>query len=232
MKTFEEEFNFFRRNCTFERLFLKNTFSVYRKEWFLTIPTILAVIGICLFHYEYITLGVMLVIPSLVILFTYLFIKTNQAKKELKENNLPYSNLPYKWKVPEHDDIRIKEVGNIYVSVRSEEIQTRINMARDRIQIKSESLFLDFQSVLIFFGKNYITLFLGFLMGLYSKSDYSSENFRILMSAINLIFFLSFVVSLMWIFLLKKSFTDSVNNKNKQYLDYIFVMENVLLMRL
>ncbi len=38
MRTFDEDFNYFRQNCTFEKIFLKETFSPHKKDWLLLIP--------------------------------------------------------------------------------------------------------------------------------------------------------------------------------------------------
>ncbi|WP_250255265.1 hypothetical protein [Chryseobacterium sp. Marseille-Q3244] len=158
--------------------------------------------------------------------------KAKQANSELKMNNLPFSKSSYKWKVTEHDGIRIREVGKLYEDISNDIIVKRISMAKEKIKTDKNEIFMDIQNIVSFFGKNFIILFLGFFMGLYSKSDFSTENFEALMSIIKLLFLFGLMIALMWVFFIKKNYTDLSKNRNEQYADYIFVMENVLLMRM
>ncbi|AKK73193.1 hypothetical protein OK18_11695 [Chryseobacterium gallinarum] len=233
MKTFDEDFNDFRQTCTFEKLFLKETFSPRKKDQLLLIPFVFAIAGCILLYFNCWIWGILLAIPGFLILFYYIIlVQTKQAKRELKKNNLPFSTSFYKWKVPVHDGMRIREVAKLYKDTSDDVIVKRINMAKEKIKTDKSEIFIDIQNIISFFGKNFITLFLGFFMGLYSKSDLSDENFEALMSAVKLLFFYGLIVALMWVFFIKKNFTDMNKNKNEQYSDYIFVLENVLLLRM
>ncbi|MGG7470816.1 hypothetical protein ACVVIH_20690 [Chryseobacterium arthrosphaerae] len=233
MRTFDEDFNYFRQNCTFEKIFLKETFSPDKKDWLLLIPLFLAFLGCILLSFNYLKWGLILAIPSFLVFFYYIIlVKAKQANRELKMNNLPFSKSLYQWKVPEHDGMRIREVSNLYEDTTNDIIVKRISMAKEKIRTDKNEIFMDIQNIISFFGKNFITLFLGFFIGLYSKSDFSTENFEALMSIIKLLFLFGLMIALMWVFFIKKNYTDLIKNKNEQYADYIFVMENVLLMRM
>ncbi len=52
------------------------------------------------------------------------------------------------------------------------------------------------------------------------------------MSIVKLLFLFGLMIAFMWVFFIKKNYTDLIKNKNEQYADYIFVMENVLLIRM
>lgn len=233
MRTFDEDFNYFRQNCTFEKIFLKETFSPDKKDWLLLVPLFLVCLGCVLLCFNYLKWGLILAIPSFLIFFYYIIlVKAKQANKELKMNNLPFSKSLYQWKVPEHDGMRIREVGKLYEDTTNDIIVKRISMAKEKIKTDKNEIFMDIQNIISFFGKNFITLFLGFFIGLYSKSDFSAENFEALMSIIKVLFLFGLMIALMWVFFIKKNYTDLIKNKNEQYADYIFVMENVLLLRM
>ncbi|AZA82255.1 hypothetical protein C1637_09490 [Chryseobacterium lactis] len=233
MKTFDEDFNYFRQNYTFERMFLRETFSSKRKDWLLLIPMICVFAGCVFICFNFWIWGLILAISSFLVFFYYvILVKTKQAKIELEKNNLPFSKSFYKWKLPDHDGMRIRKVAEFYTDTNNDIIVKRINMAKEKVKADRNEIFMDIQSIVSFFGKNFITLFLGFFIGQYSKSNYSTENFEALMSIIKVLFFFGLMIALMWVFFVKKNYTDLNENNNKQYHDYIFVMENVLLMRM
>ncbi len=74
-------------------------------------------------------------------------------------NNLPFSKSLYQWKVPEHDGMRIREVGKLYENTSNDIIVKRISMAKEKIRTDKNEIFMDIQNIISFFGKNFITLF-------------------------------------------------------------------------
>ncbi|MCW3162642.1 hypothetical protein [Chryseobacterium oryctis] len=236
MNTFDEEFKNFIQNFTLEKLYLKNTYSSQsqKRDKCLFIPLIFMIAGILMPLFDTFKIfGITLASLSCLAMFLYIYReRVVKARNELKGNGLPVSKNFYEWKTEELKNSRIKYLYQEYENIDSNIIQKRIEISEEQVKILDKDIFSDFEKVTEFFGKNYILLIIGVFVGLFNKSEYSESNFNILLRFIAFILGFSYFITLSWKCFIKKNLMASYNFKKEQYLDYIFVMKNILMMRI
>ena len=234
-KTFLEEFKNYRENYTLEKLFLEETFSLKRRkrDKFLLIPLFLLIVGVLFVYFEWSRIfGVSIFLLSILSMFFYIYKKIIvMAKRELKSKKLPFSKRFLEWKSEELEIQRMQELYKIYENISTNNIQKRIEYAELLVANFNKDILADFEKISEFFLKNYILLLVGLLIGIFNRTQYTDENFRIILNTIIWIFGLAYFMALFWKYFFKKNLLDSFNSKHDQYKEYILTMKNILLMR-
>lgn len=234
-KTFLEEFKNYREHYTLEKLFLEETFSLKKRkrDKFLLVPLFLLIVGVLFVYFEWSRIfGVSIFLLSILSMFFYIYKKIIvMARRELKRKKLPVSNHSLEWKSEELETLRMQELYKIYENISTNNIQKRIEYAEQLVANFNKDILADFERISEFFLKNYILLLVGLLIGVFNKTQYSDENFRIILNSITMIFGLAYSTALFWKYFFKKNLLDSFNSKHDQYKEYILTMKNLLLMR-
>ncbi|PQL92374.1 hypothetical protein [Apibacter adventoris] len=123
MKTFNQYFSLYKKKYSFEKLFLPQTYSLKESKiilQFCIIILILFVLGDSMLIFNYGTGSIAYILmfaPSIPISIYVFIIKTIQARKELKNNNLPIPIQWYKWKSNELSDIRMTIIYKDYKDI-------------------------------------------------------------------------------------------------------------------
>lgn len=234
MKTFTEYFEFFRKNYSLEKLYLKrmNSSDTLKNNILFVVPLIFCIVGISLSAFNTSPIWGYILFTISVILYACVFFSfLRSTKKDLKDRGLPYSRSFYKWKTPELEIERIKYISEQYKDVNVGTIKKLIEITNQQITTVNKDIFADFEKIMDFFGKNYILLIVGVFIGMFNKSEYTDHNFNILIRFISFMFIISAIIALYWKYHLKSFLTGSYEDRKEQYKDYVFVLENILLMR-
>lgn len=236
MKTFDQEFSFFQKNYTLEKLYIPKINSKKNKEKqiYLLIP--IAILGFgfwtdYLNWNKYITISIV-VFALFSLIGLHFQLTTAIVRKELKRKNLPIPKIFYAWRSKKLENKRVKHIKKKYKNVDSSLIQSYIDYAEYCLKKYNKDIFSDFEKITEFFGKNYISFILGLLIGLLSQSEFTKESFRTVISIITWIFGILFISVLSWKYIIKGRLMASENYRSGQYKDYIYVMKNILLMRM
>lgn len=116
MKTFVEDFEYFKKELSYEKLFLEGMISESRKKNEVKAVKILIVFSVIitlLFIYFWKDKALYLSLFS-IIYFIYLWYDANSSRKYLLKMGLPISKEIYKWKSIELEIERIKNIYNLY----------------------------------------------------------------------------------------------------------------------
>lgn len=234
-KTFLEEFKNYREHYTLEKLFLEETFSSKKRkrDKFLLIPLFLLIVGVSFVYFDWNRIfGISIFLLSILSMFFYIYKKIIvMARRELKSKKLPVSTRFLEWKSEELEILRMQKLYKIYEGTSTSNIQKRIEYAEQLVINFNKDILADFEKISEFFLKNYILLLVGLLIGIFNKTQYSDENFRIILKTITWIFGIAFTAALLWKYFFKKNLLNSFNSRHDQYKEYILTMKNILLMR-
>ena len=236
MKTFNEEFNNFKVNNTLERLYLKETYSAQnnKKDKFIILLLILVVISYFMIIFGFYRVsGTSIFFLSITLMLLYVYkTKIVKARKELLKKQLPVSKFFFAWRSEELENLRIKFISTEYKDFEANKILKTIDFAQEQLKYLDKDKLSDFEKITEFFGKNYLLLIIGLFIGLYNKLEYSAENFRSIIKIISYLLFLPYLFTLLWKYYIKRNLMATQNLKKEKYRDYIFIMRNVLLMRM
>lgn len=236
MKTFNQDFNYYNKTYSLVNLYLKNTYSdknMKNLKYIMILSLILFLIGDLMLIFKYYEqVGNIIMILSTLPIIIYIFlIQTIRARKELKSQELPLPNLFYEWKSDELLDLKITKVFEDYKSVNSEIIQKRIDIANRLRNEPMKDPFVLFEKFFEYAGKQILTILIGLLIFALNK-DFSNINFNTTIRLIIGLLMFSGLFIFIWKFMFKKPFLDSQFRKNEKLNDYIFTLENILLMRI
>lgn len=235
MKTFNQELKEFREKYSYEKLYLANTYSNKNMKWlkrFLIFFTICFLIGdIMMIVKFYPKIGNTIMLISTFPIIVYIFIiQTYRARKELRSKELPLPKEFYKWKSDELESLRINQIYKEYSKTKDDMLNAKIKLAKE---LKNEPIhnpfnFLD--KVLEFMGKQFVLVIIAVMLFLY-KENASVENLNILLRSVIGILLFSGLTAFIWEYLLKKPYFDNKLSKKNKLKDFIFVLENILLMK-
>lgn len=235
MKTFNQELKDFTDKYSYEKLYLANTYSNKNMKWlkrFLIFFIICFIIGdIMMIVKFYPKIGNIIMLISAFPTIVYIFIiQTYQARKELRTKELPLPNEFYKWKSEELESLRINQIYKEYSKTEDNVLNAKIKLAKE---LKNEPInnpfnFLD--KVLEFMGKQFVLVIIAVMLFLYKKNN-STENLNVLLRYVVGILLLSGLIAFIWEYLLKKPYFDNKLSKKNKLKDFIFVLENILLMK-
>lgn len=230
MKTFVEIFEYFKKELSYEKLFLEGMISESRKKNEVKAVKILIVFSviITLLVINYWNDKAHYLSLFSIIYFIYLWYDAYRSKKYLSKKGLPKSKEFYKWKSKELEIERIKEIHKVYNKIDDSTISQLIEIGKNRLNYNFNDPFVIFEKVGGFFGSSFFNFLLGFFMATF-QNDLGK----------NLVLYLKFFAGLYFIPIIIVVSYYSIKNAHlfdkcseKEYLqEYVFVLENILLMK-
>lgn len=228
MKTFVENFEYFKKELSYEKLFLEGMISERRKwneKLAVLILIAISVIITLLVIYYWKDKALYLLLFS-AIYFIYLWYDADRSKKYLSKKKLPIPKEIYKWKSKELEIERIKKIHKVYNKIDDSTISQLIEIGKNRLNYNFNDPFVIFEKVGGFFGSSFFNFLLGFFMATF-QNDLGK----------NLVLYLKFFVSLYFIpiiivvsyYSIKNAHLFDKRSEKEHLQDYIFVLENILL---
>ena len=147
MKTFVEDFEYFKKELSYEKLFLEGMISEHRKtierKAALILIVFSVIITLLVINYWNDKAHFLFLFP--VICFTYLCYDANRSKKYLLKKGLPISKEFNKWKSKELEVLRLKKIHKLYDKTDSSTISKLIEIGYNRINNNFKDPFIVFE---------------------------------------------------------------------------------------
>lgn len=238
MKTFNETFLEFNKEYSIENLYLKRSFSEKSNKtikWLGWIALITCLIGMLFLKFNSLKIGISLLVLTIAPLLVYFFIiQSYKARKELKSKKLPvpktFPNNIFSYKSERLNDYRIKHIFQNMKDVKTETIIQNIQIASLLRNEPIKNPFDFFEKKLGYIGKTFLVFIIGIIaFGL--KANFNSLNFKITVKLILAFLLIYLLFSFIWKFMFKSIYFNDIESKNTKLKDYIYVMQNILLLR-
>ena len=232
MKPFVEDFEYFKKELSYEKLFLEGMISEHRKKkedriiiYFTLLVKI--VFLIVLFNTQEYLLWFILI--AVVVFMIYCLFNTNRKRKFLKnKKGISIPKMFYKWKSKELEVLRLKKIHKLYDKTDSSTISKLIEIGYNRINNNFKDPFIIFEKVVIYFGSSLFNFLVGFFMA--TIKDDLGKNFGFYLKFFIGLFLFQIFIVVSYHFIKRGHLFDK--QSEKEYLqDYVFVMENILLMK-
>jgi hypothetical protein len=230
MNTFIEHFEYFKKELSYEKLFLKGMTSEHRKniERKTTLILIIFSVIITLLVINYWNDKIYCIFLLPVSYLSYLYYDVRRSRKHLSKDGLPIPKEFYKWKSKELEVLRLKEVYKIYDKTDSPTISQLIEIGKNKLNNGFNDPFIVFEKVAGYFCSSFFSFLIGFFMA--TIKDDLVKNFEFYLKFfIGLFIFQIYIVG-SYYFIKRGHLLDK--QSEKEYLqDYIFVFQNILLMK-
>lgn len=230
MKTFVEDFEYFKKELSYEKLFLEGMISEQckkKEDERLIHFTLLVTIVFLTLLFSMSKYLIWFVLIAVVVSIIYYLFDTNRKRKFLK--NMKEIRIPkqfYKWKSKELEIKRLEEIYKVYNQTDISIITKLIEIANIQLKNNFEDPFVVFEKTAGYFGAT----FSGFLIGFFA------DNFKVYLGN-NLVLYLKFFAGLYFIpiiivvsyYAIKNAHLFDKSSEKEHLQDYIFVLENILL---
>ena len=228
MKTFVEDFEYFKKELSYEKLFLEGMISERRKRNEKLAVLILIVISsiIILLVISYWNDKACFIFLFPVIYFAYLCYDANRSKKYLSKNRLPVPKEFCKWKSKELEIKRIKKIHKVYSKTDNSTISQLIEIGKNRLNYNFNDPFVIFEKVVGFFGSSFFNFLLGFFMATFQND--LGKNLLLYLRFFAGLYFIPIMIVVSYYFIKNAHLFDKRSEK-EHLQDYIFVLENILL---
>lgn len=230
MKTFVEDFEHFKKELSYEKLFLEGMISESRKKNEVKAVKILIVFSVIitlLVIYFWKDKALYLSLFS-IIYFIYLWYDANRSRKYLLKMGLPIPKEIYKWKSKELEIERIKNIYNVYDKIDSSAISQLIEIGKNRLNNGFNDPFIIFEKVVGFFGSSFFNFLLGFFMAI--LKDDLVKNFALSLKFFASLYLIPIMIVLSY-YSIKNAHLFDKRSEKENLQDYIFVLENILLIK-
>lgn len=230
MKTFVEDFEYFKKELSYEKLFLEGMISETRKKKEVKAVKILigfSVIITLLVIYCWKDKAHYLSLFS-IIYFIYLWYDMDRSRNYLSKNRLPIPKEIYKWKSKELEIERIKNIYNVYDKTDSSAISQLIEIGKNRLNNGFNDPFIIFEKVVGFFGSSFFNFLLGFFMAI--LKDDLVKNFALSLKFFASLYLIPIIIVISY-YSIKNAHLFDKRSEKENLQDYIFVLENILLMK-
>lgn len=233
-ETFFEDFNYFKKHLTPRSIYVKSKGRLghsKKHDIFYYIFASFLVVGVILALFE---LEPILVLPvmgiSIISFLAANLLDIRFVKTTLKSNGLPYAWQFYKWNCDALENNRLKRIMPEYDKFSSEALEQLIEIAKNRKcsydKVPQYAMIKTFE----FLAKNFYVVSIGLMIFYYKQKtfiDVLPELYQYL-----LVFMLiSLTIAGFWNLLVKNSISERSTRKAKLLGDYIFVLNNILLLR-
>ena len=230
MKTFVEDFEYFKKELSYEKLFLEGMISEHRKtierKAALILIVFSVIITLLVINYWNDKAHFLFLFP--VIYFTYLCYDANRSKKYLLKKGLPISKEFNKWKSKELEVLRLKKIHKLYDKTDSSTISKLIEIGYNRINNNFKDPFIIFEKVVVYFGSSLFNFLVGFFMA--TIKDDLGKNFGFYLKFFIGLFLFQIFIVVSYHFIKRGHLFDK--QSEKEYLqEYVFVLENILLIK-
>lgn len=170
-------------------------------------------------------------IYTTIILIIYLlkfFCDTKQKRKYLKERGFQIPFEFYKWESTELEIMKLKKTYKSYQKINSTTISKLIEIANNQLKKDSTKSFIVFEKLSGYFGGILFNFLLGFYLASIQVDLVKNLNYYLIFFIE--IFSISIFIVASYHFAKNEHLLDEKSNK-RQLNDYIFVLENILLMK-
>lgn len=237
MKTFVEDFEYFKKKFTYENLFFnidsrgEKIIKKIRKVLIyyvisIIVTIVLVILGLYLLaEYKWIILVSFPVLWGISFVFIYIY-DSNLRRKFLKQNGFSVPNEFYEWKNKNLETERIKRIYNEYETVNIDVIKKYIEIAKNEFSIDINMKFNTFEKYAIFLGSILINFIISLLLYSYKCNSNATE----VIIAFSIIFLILIVILFVY-HKLKRSILFNKIEEKEHYKDYIFVLENIIIIK-
>lgn len=230
MKTFVEDFEYFKKELSYEKLFLEGMISEHRKtiERKTTLILIIFSVIITLLVINYWNDKIYCIFLLPVSYLSYLCYDVRRYRKYLSKEGLPIPKVFYKWKSKELEVLRLNKILKEYDKTDSSIISKLIEIGKNKLNNGFNDPFIVFEKVAGYFCSSFFSFLIGFFMA--TIKDDIVKSFQFYLKFFIGLFFLQIYIVGSYYFIKRGHLLDK--QSEKEYLqDYIFVLENILLMK-
>lgn len=230
MKTFVENYEYFKKELSYEKLFLEGMISERRKwneKFAVLILIAISVIVAFLVTYYCNYKGYYLLLFS-PIYFTYLWYDEDRSRKYLSKNGLPVPKEIYKWKSKELEIKRIKKINKVFSKTNNSTISQLIEIGKSRLNYNFNDPFVIFEKVGGFFGSSFFNFLLGFFMATFQND--LGKNLVLYLRFFAGLYFIPIIIVVSY-YSIKNAHLFDKQSEKEHLQEYVFVMENILLMK-
>lgn len=228
MKTFVKDFEYFKKELSYEKLFLEGMITERRKRNEKLAVLILIAISVIvaflvIYYWNYKVYYLLLFSP---IYFTYLWYDVDRSRKYLSKNRLPVPKEFYKWKSKELEIKRIKKIHKVYSKTNNSTISQLIEIGKNRLNYNFNDPFVIFEKVGGFFGSSFFNFLLGFFMATFQND--LGKNLLLYLRFFAGLYFIPIIIVVSY-YSIKNAHLFDKRSEKEHLQDYIFVLENILL---
>lgn len=230
MKTFVEDFEYFKKESSYEKLFLEGMISK-RRKWneklavLILIAISVIVAFLVTYYWNYKGYYLLLFSP---IYFAYLWYDVDRSRKYLSKKGLPVPKEIYKWKSKELEIKRIKKIHKVYTKTNNSTISQLIEIGKNRLNNNFNDPFVIFEKVGGFFGSSFFNFLLGFFMATFQND--LGKNLLLYLRFFAGLYFIPIIIIVSY-YSIKNAHLFDKRSEKEHLQDYIFVLENILLMK-
>ncbi|WP_027393523.1 hypothetical protein [Aquimarina latercula] len=232
-ETFFEDFSYFKKNLTPRMLYVKSEgrlgHSKQHDVFYYSFASFL-VIGVALALLE---LKPIFVLPVMGIMVSFLIANLLDLffiRRSLKSKGLPFAWEFYKWNCDELENDRVKRIIPEYKIFSIEVLQQLVEIAKTQKQRYEKIPEYHMIKAFEFLAKNIYLISIG-LMIYYYQQQSLIEVLKELYQYLLIIMLFGFFLAGFWNLLIKKSLSERAIRNTKLLEDYIFVLNNILLIR-
>jgi hypothetical protein len=235
-KPFNDYFNEFRTEFSNEKLFYPETFSNRRTKFtlaFMIATLVLFAIGnlLAILKIEN-GIGFYVMIVSLIPFLCYIFVIQNiRLRRELKRKGFPRIKNWFKWTSEELRDEKTKIVYKKYKKTKLEILERNISIAQKLISTPINNPFVSFEKFMDYSIKTIIGIFIGLLI-FELNQDFTQEALNTVLKYVIGFILLYGILSFIWVFMFKRMHFEKLRTRKDQLREYVYVLENVVLLRL
>ena len=153
-----------------------------------------------------------------------------KSRRELKSNEYPVPRNFFKWDSRELKAIKIRTGFMEYQTVKTEVIQSFIQIANTSIIEPVQNPFKTFEKYMDY-GLRIILGIIATLLINNLLSNFTMNEFNVTMKLIVANILLYGAIIFIWKFVFLKMFLDKPNNEKKQLKEFVYVMSNILSLR-
>ena len=177
-------------------------------------------------------LGFYFMVASTVPFLIYIFVIQNiRLRKELKRKGFPRIRNWFGWDSEELRDEKSKLAYKRYKEIESGILQQNISIAKSILSTPINNPFVSVEKFMDYFIKTIIGILIGILIVELNK-DLTVDGFYVVIKYVTSFFLLYGALAFIWIFMFKKMHFEKLRTKKDKLREYVYILENVILLRL
>lgn len=171
-------------------------------------------------------------VASTVPFLIYIFVIQNiRLRKELKRKGFPRIRNWFGWDSEELRDEKSKLAYKRYKEIESGILQQNISIAKSILSTPINNPFVSVEKFMDYFIKTIIGILIGILIVELNK-DLTVDGFYVVIKYVTSFFLLYGALAFIWIFMFKKMHFEKLRTKKDKLREYVYILENVILLRL
>lgn len=232
MKTFVEDFEYFKKELSYEKLFLEGMISEQFKKKederliYFTLLVIIVFLILLISMSKYLIWFVLIAVVVFIIYYLFDTYRKRKFLKNKKEIRIPKQF--YRWKSKELEVLRLKKIHKEYDKIDSSIITKLIEIASIQLKNNFEDPFVVFEKTAGYFGAT----FSGFLIGFFADNfkDDLVKNFALSLKFFASLYLIPIIIVVSY-YSIKNAHLFDKRSEKESLQDYIFVLENILLIK-